>query len=905
VVQVTIRYRLIFAGSYEAEECGEALVAVDGRLVSGSANEYLARSCGLTGSDPAQDTGWQQASFTLPLGAGSHTLTIGAWNNAKTAGTELTAVYFENVVVWEQDQPVLESECTDGRDNDSDGRADCLDEDCAFAEACAAEIRSGFDVDADGFTYADDLFATNHPAYARGNYTATDGYDGGGLKVTVGGIDSTDIVNGMSGGWQHDFSLAAAEAVRISLRYRLVVSGGYEPDECGEVLLAIDDTLVSDGSFDYLARFCGMGDGNPDQDSGWRQASVSIPLAAGVHTLGVGAYNNKKTSSNERTEVYIDDIVVVRQGDLLFSESDCSNGSDDDRDGFTDCADLDCDNVAFCEPGVETSCSDRQDNDGDRLTDCSDTDCAGHSGCGYESFILHEDFGSGAASRWAVFDNSGKASAWTVSGGVYMQETLRVDSWVSSYPIGSYSYFLDGFSLRDYRLRVRMRSLAAIDGGRDIIGVMFRYQNSDNYYRLIMSRHQGFSRLEKRVAKSFATLAADGRGFASKGEVEVEIEVNGSTITVQVNGEPRFAVHDTSLASGSVALFTQAMAEFDDVDILAPETTPTVVLSQPLAHSVATRSFDSPVLEIACLPRALPVQGGVELVLDEATSSEVSLLDYASPWGAQLCADAPAGESCSIGTGDHTVSAYIVDQFGTRLLSSAIRMDDFHAGIGTGGKYLVAFGDSITNGYGDDYAADNDSADRRNLNRGFEPVLNDLLAAQSGQQITVLNEGVGGTTSANGASRISSTLSRHPLAQYWLILFGTNDSGVTVPIMSGKECSEADLKNNVSTCVGTYKYNLRRMALAVQSAGKVPLLAKVPYIRGAPPARDQLLRDYNVVIDQLVAEHDLPAPPPDLYSYFKNHQSEYFDDKHPNGTGYRSIAALWLQSLTIGGLAGE
>ncbi|MFT4975242.1 MAG: hypothetical protein ACI8S6_001129 [Myxococcota bacterium] len=50
------------------------------------------------------------------------------------------------------------------------------------------------------------------------------------------------------------------------------------------------------------------------------------------------------------------------------TESDCTDGLDEDEDGLTDCADSDC----VC---IETDCTDGTDDDGDGLLDCEDSDC--------------------------------------------------------------------------------------------------------------------------------------------------------------------------------------------------------------------------------------------------------------------------------------------------------------------------------------------------------------------------------------------------------------------------------------------------------------------------------------------------------------------------------------------------
>ncbi|AUX34298.1 MULTISPECIES: hypothetical protein [Sorangium] len=86
-----------------------------------------------------------------------------------------------------------------------------------------------------------------------------------------------------------------------------------------------------------------------------------------------------------------DDVVSVGQGTLdiaigvddttaLREDTDvaCSNGYDDDGDGYADCSDPDCQWQPFCAPwgeNTDVACSNGYDDDGDGYTDCSDSDC--------------------------------------------------------------------------------------------------------------------------------------------------------------------------------------------------------------------------------------------------------------------------------------------------------------------------------------------------------------------------------------------------------------------------------------------------------------------------------------------------------------------------------------------------
>ena len=83
---------------------------------------------------------------------------------------------------------------------------------------------------------------------------------------------------------------------------------------------------------------------------------------------------------------------------------------------------------------------------------------------------------------------------------------------------------------------------------------------------------------------------------------------------------------------------------------------------------------------------------------------------------------------------------------------------------------------------------------------------------------------------------------------------------------------------------------------AIKAAEKTPYLAKVPYTSNT---RYDLpsIQEYNVVIDELVAENGITVSPPDIYALFQDPNLLNADGLHPNGAGYRSMAELWSQSL--------
>jgi lysophospholipase L1-like esterase len=181
----------------------------------------------------------------------------------------------------------------------------------------------------------------------------------------------------------------------------------------------------------------------------------------------------------------------------------------------------------------------------------------------------------------------------------------------------------------------------------------------------------------------------------------------------------------------------------------------------------------------------------------------------------------------------------------------------------------VAVGDSITRGSGDDIAADG---------FGFEPILGDLLTFSKGYPNMIVNQGVSGTTSADGAASITSTLANIPSAEYYLVMYGTNDAYLPA-IPSGMGLIPGD-----PGYADSYKDNMQKIISAILAAGKTPYLAEVPYTSD-PLRSDSRIQDYNVVIDELVLTNNISVVPPAFYSYFLAHQGELVDGVHPNGTG--------------------
>jgi len=176
-------------------------------------------------------------------------------------------------------------------------------------------LEAHFDNNREGFSYLDDAFRnTSQPGYADGGRTASGGFIGGALQITMGGIDSAYILD-MSGGWRQDFVLSIPTEIVLSFRYKLIQAPDYEYDEMSQLLVSVDHILYGKAANDYVVQIRGDGNGGISESTDWQFYEVNLGvLEAGNHTLTIGSYNNKKTYRNESTRVLIDDVLVKSLG---------------------------------------------------------------------------------------------------------------------------------------------------------------------------------------------------------------------------------------------------------------------------------------------------------------------------------------------------------------------------------------------------------------------------------------------------------------------------------------------------------------------------------------------------------------------------------------------------------------
>jgi lysophospholipase L1-like esterase len=197
------------------------------------------------------------------------------------------------------------------------------------------------------------------------------------------------------------------------------------------------------------------------------------------------------------------------------------------------------------------------------------------------------------------------------------------------------------------------------------------------------------------------------------------------------------------------------------------------------------------------------------------------------------------------------------------------------AGAASAQTRYVAFGDSITEGVGDDPEREE---------KGYPPRLEELLV-QAGRDAVVVNRGVGAERTPEGLSRIDDVLAEG--GDVLLLMEGTND----ITRFISHE---------------TTSFNLRAMADRAEARGfEVVHATLIPRI---PDARvdaenignnrlNQRIRDIAGRFERDLADHF------EVFSTLQNpFATHYFEDPedhvgHPNARGYDVVARTWFEVL--------
>ena len=159
---------------------------------------------------------------------------------------------------------------------------------------------------------------------------------------------------------------------------------------------------------------------------------------------------------------------------------------------------------------------------------------------------------------------TGGPSAWAAASGTLSQ--TAVIAATSAEPAAFATYALaHGVDVDDATFAVRLAST-----GAGAIGVIFRYQDDDNYYRFSMHRSGGYRRLIRKFAGVVSVLWQDPQIYDQNRKYDLTIAMQGSSLRGFLDGAALFAVRDGVLTHGRVGFYTadDGGASFEQVAVI-------------------------------------------------------------------------------------------------------------------------------------------------------------------------------------------------------------------------------------------------------------------------------------------------------------------------------------------------
>lgn len=166
--------------------------------------------------------------------------------------------------------------------------------------------------------------------------------------------------------------------------------------------------------------------------------------------------------------------------------------------------------------------------------------------------FLADDFNDGDLGGWIVQDLGKGTPAWSISAGVLNHKSSTPTALV----------YETGAPWIHYQTDVDLRSNASA-----AIGVMFRVQDENNYYRFLWNNKDGTRRLQRCVNGQLTDLASDKAKFTLRRTYKVSLVAYAEYLDVSIDGQRIFAVTDGTFGAGTIALYSSNNkgASFDNV----------------------------------------------------------------------------------------------------------------------------------------------------------------------------------------------------------------------------------------------------------------------------------------------------------------------------------------------------
>jgi len=180
---------------------------------------------------------------------------------------------------------------------------------------------------------------------------------------------------------------------------------------------------------------------------------------------------------------------------------------------------------------------------------------------------------------------------------------------------------------------------------------------------------------------------------------------------------------------------------------------------------------------------------------------------------------------------------------------------------------IICFGDSLTNGARDEYY------------RNYPMELMTIILKEKRKFYYCLNYGVNGETTSHMLDRAYTVISPHHDARFVLLLGGTNDTKIPIPV---------DIyKNNIEGII----YSFRELKIEIV-VGLIPPIYGVGLPCYSQTQGNNYIRKYNHVLADLAQTYNLGI------CDFSNYSQEFFcDGIHLNHHGCQQMASDWYKVI--------
>jgi hypothetical protein len=283
----------------------------------------------------------------------------------------------------------------------------------------------------------------------------------------------------------------------------------------------------------------------------------------------------------------------------------------------------------------------------------------------YLPVLLADDFTNGILDGWTVVDNGNISapSRWLELPGGLVQLSGIYGPTGNAYNHrqGTYLCWNDPPALgwSDYTFSVTFNN-ADSDG----VGLLFRYQNPSNYFKVDLDSRKTFRKLFKMANGVETTLATEFAGYVPGSNYVLRVETTNSDITILLNGTVLFGgtiTDNNNLKAGTVALYcwgSQGVL-FNKLSVTPLRRFPRVTISSPTNGSVFTQPISIPITVDASDPDGHIIQVG----LFQGSSLLVTLTN--APYLYQWTNPSPAS---------YTLTAQILDDAGLIGVSPPINL---------------------------------------------------------------------------------------------------------------------------------------------------------------------------------------------------------------------------------------